>query len=666
MKTKWIVLTLALFAALSLQAQIPEEAQETPAVETAPAAETEIMEITVTPAEPDSPAAEIPVIEVDELGITEEDIATDARILGGRISLTLSGVELQDVIRLFSRLSNANIIVPDLGEEISARRVDINLANVEWKPALQAILDTYGLELYEKIPNTEVYSVREKVADAPEPLDVQTFKLDYANVADVSDMIKGMIPEPGRLSVFPSRNTVVVQSTAQNLSEIQTMIASIDSPREQVFIEAKFLELSDGASEKLGIDWQSLGDYNVTAGPFSRNYGITRTDADTVGGANTGDEIPEVYESPAGDGLFLNTPAGQFSQTLKNETITALLSAGQLDMVLAALKETDGTKVVSNPKIIVANEEQASIHIGAKKPNVKGTTQTAGDSQVITTYALDEIEPYFEDGIRVNVTPTINTSSNITVKIEPTLDRLDVLPFRAPDGTEFYGKTTKTITTLFSLESGQTAAIGGLTRDSADEIERKIPFLGEIPFLGRLFSYSSKIKGQEETVIFVTVGLANPANIRDDVDGLPEDASLTRRYRLTSGTDRAVKAEELRILEQHEQERVRKEVQALRDAQAALSASEEAEQPREPVVMEEEPAPASVSSAGGAWVADDYIKKGRVDTGETGAQLAVRSGPGSNYSLIDRLSNDEPVTVLEKQKGWVRIELESGGGSSRL
>jgi len=104
----------------------------------------------------------------DEIAMAVE-VGEDALIEEGRISLRLKDAALKDVIRMFSALSDANIIVSDMGEEEVKRRIDVNLDNVEWKPALEAILDTHGLELYEKIPASQVYSIRKKVLGAPEP-----------------------------------------------------------------------------------------------------------------------------------------------------------------------------------------------------------------------------------------------------------------------------------------------------------------------------------------------------------------------------------------------------------------------------------------------------------------------------------------------------------------
>lgn len=540
-------------------------------------------------------------VESVEIGIVD-DMTAGAEIRGGLISLSLKDVEMQDVVRLFSRLSNANIIVPDMLDEENPKRVDVNLDNVEWKPALKAILDTHGLELVEKIPGSEVYSIRERPADAPEPMEIKVFRLNYATVGEVVEMVSDLVEKDGgQISTYPARNSIVAQGTAKLINDLGNIVAAVDLPREQVFIEAKFLELSDSASEQLGIDWNVLGGYGIGVNSVSGSYSYDKSQTDNVNKFRdvSGLAYEQLEDAPddaqwvedssdpgnydlyngidydarpgavnsALSRIFGITPTYEaIDSSVVGKALGATLNADDFNVVLSALKEMNGAKVVSNPKIIVANEETATIHIGSKKPNIKGVIQTAGDSQSTTVYSLDDTEPYFEDGVRVDVTPTVNTEDNITVRIQPKLDRLDADPTMAPDGTEFWGKSTKTIETVFGLEDGQTAAIGGLTEASKSDVDRKVPLLGDLPYIGRLFSYSSKSSQQVETIIFVTVGMANPGSMKFET-GLPEDSRLAMRYRAEASTDRAINAEELEILKTVESERLQDRLSALREAE---------------------------------------------------------------------------------------------------
>ena len=116
-----------------------------------------------------------------------------------------------------------------------------------------------------------------------------------------------------------------------------------------------------------------------------------------------------------------------------------------------------------------------------------------------------------------------------TLRINPKLTRFERNKV-APDNNTYPIQATKTIQTMFCLESGKTAAIGGLTETSDRDVTSKVPLLGDLPLVGKfLFTHTHKERSQQETIIFVTVGIANPQTIAK-TEGLPEDADLTQRH----------------------------------------------------------------------------------------------------------------------------------------
>ena len=176
--------------------------------------------------------------------------------------------------------------------------------------------------------------------------------------------------------------------------------------------------------------------------------------------------------------------------------------------------------------------------------------------------------------------PSINTSSNITVQINPSLTR-KFADKQAGDNT-YPIIDEKSIETIFNLASGQTAAIGGLTEVTESEEEHKVPLLGSIPVLGRLFSWKQTVHGQDETIIFVTVGLANTSQLNEET-GMPSDAELARRQVIQDNNSRVLRdqgreyyqAEEqdrlndmLKVMDLKEQERLDKRERALEKEQA--------------------------------------------------------------------------------------------------
>ncbi len=471
------------------------------------------------------------------------------------ISVSLDDVPLQDVVRLFTRISGANIIATSSNLQ---GKVTVNLQDVEWKPALGSILDMYSMMIAEKIPGSGIYSIQTKLT---EPLIAQSIFLSHASVSNVISVVAPMLGSEGSASPFINANALVVRASAANLSDIRKVITEIDVPRKQVYIEVKFLELTDDAIKDLGINWKVLESYRVGVGSMQWDMEETRDKlkgrSDRLSQSDQrarSDELSTVYDGSGptptrtvDDGITQTRDVTSEIEDTYTKTLTdvrtAMLSAEDFSIMLSALKQMSGISIVSNPKIIVANEETATIHIGENEPNIRGTVTPGQQGQAnTTTYALDATKPYFEIGISLDVTPTINNRSNITVRIVPTLSE-KLGDKTAPDGNTYPIEGTKTIKTVFSLDNGKTAAIGGLTKTDDREVTSKIPLLGDIPLIGKwLFSHTHTQKKQTETIIFVTVGLADPGNIGQD-DGLPEETELAQRLLTAQRASKTVREE---------------------------------------------------------------------------------------------------------------------------
>ena len=516
-----------------------------------------------------------------------------------RISTIRSGTEnlvtirfqgtLEKAISMFADLSGANIIVPELEEDA---QVSVSLTDVEWQSALQSILATYNYELYQRIPGTEVYSVRIRPEGDPEPQIIETFVLKYATVPNVAKLISQILPPDAKISEFASRNMLVVKSTKSSLLEVRSVLESIDTVREQVYIEAKFMELTSEAQKDLGIDWEVLRGFSVgTSGATTLESTDKKTDSSTTtyfydSEGNQYEAASSYSEALRGDSSASPWIHGGLTPTYETiakseatEILTSVLSADQFQVILSALEENTGANIVSNPKIIVANEEPANISILRKEPNLKQDRQESqNDTADNITYSLDDEMPFFEYGIKLDVTPSINTSSNITVAICPSLTR--------KYGEKEAGDNTypiideKSITTVFNLASGQTAAIGGLTQITESEVVRKVPLLGSIPFIGRLFRWEETVNNQTETIIFVTVGLANTQQMKVET-GLPSDAELARRQVIQEKNKLQFREQDreyfnakeadklddlLELLEQNEKNRIEAREQAILEA----------------------------------------------------------------------------------------------------
>ena len=494
------------------------------------------------------------------------------------ITISLDDVAMVDVVRMFSRISRANIIATP--SNLTAR-VTANLDGVEWKPALSSILAMHELSLVEKPAGSGVYSIIPKQPDAPEPLIVETIFLDYTTVEEVTPVIQNMLPENGSISTFASRNALVVRSTEDNLAEIGQVVKNIDIESKQVCIETQFMELNDQAIKQLGIRWDSLAEFGVgfQAGPFvsSENLERSKTRDDALARADkreSTDKLDELYdmfgdqyqvesveivERP--DGSYVETTStdptrnitdtitlsreattdikDSFAKTI-SESRAAILNMDGLNLVLSALKQTEGVSIVSNPKVIVANgATNAFFRVGTREPIVKktikrGTTDSPGDeitANLDTSTTTDYIKDgYLHTGIELMVVPTVKIEGLIEAQIEPSLRRK--VGVKEVEGNSWPIISVKEIKTRFTLKSGQTVAIGGLTDTTDDKKTSKIPLLGDIPLIGKyLFSHTKDVKSQVETIIFVTLTLVDPRELSES-EGIPERAELVHKRRI--------------------------------------------------------------------------------------------------------------------------------------
>ena len=505
------------------------------AAATPPPASTEVA-APVVPAVPpaETPPPGAPAV-VDTLS---PKFATSTGGLSQVISLTLDNVPLAEVVQLFTRVGGANIVAAtsNLQGQVTASLVD-----VPWKPAFESILERQNLQLIEKPPLSGIFVIENR-KQGEDPRFSETIRLKHAKVDDVTKLVLNVLGKDGTVTPYPAGNAIIINGSTLKIAEIRKIVEDLDRPRLQVYIETKIVQLSDGDSKNFGINWQSLEGYQISAIPkgtmgidFTRDPTTTRTSGRSYD--STGAEIPTFLGDKTVGGVP-NIPFFQPTRTLDRNIVTekksfqslsAILDQKAFNLIISMLEGMNGAKLISNPKIIVANEEKATIKMATDEPNIKITTTRAtvqGQADQITT-ELDAARPYFTYGITVDVTPRINTASNITVTIRPELStKVDTKI--APDKNEYPYIEKKVVETVFSLGDGRTAAIGGLTQTTDDDVKSKIPILGDIPILGpRLFGHTSRVKTQKEVLIFVTVGLVDPQTATDQT-GLPSE---TRIYR---------------------------------------------------------------------------------------------------------------------------------------
>ena len=395
----------------------------------------------------------------------------------------------------------------------------------------------------------------------------RTFKLAHADAEEVAakfnDTWSGDFGIGVKLlkiaQAFPEANAVMVTAPGVILDSCEKVIGEIDVEPMQVYIEARFVELSSTALHKLGIDWSMLegmkGSASFGGGVNFHDVGrgvqeYTRTMTDSSGttsykltGGTTSDD--------KGSNKYIGGEDGTISH------FNGTLNFSEMYLVMSALERENDTRIFSNPRIIVASGKKATVDMTTKYPNVtvaaKRTSNSNSDSLDLDM-KMAEIpgedkfmfakEAFFSWGIELEVTPRVGTNGVINVSIVPTISsRTDWVTAGASDTND---KTTdnnagsysarypvidvQRLVTDFSMRDGATAVIGGLSKTTEEQMDSGIPYLRDIPWIGdKLFGGKTRQKVQKEILVFVTVGFANPNGLKSDV-GLPKNAVLGREY----------------------------------------------------------------------------------------------------------------------------------------
>lgn len=466
-----------------------------------------------------------------DLDITKE---TD----DGFVSLNFEDVTLADIIRAFQETVNVNIIAGST-EELQ-QKVSVKLNRVPWQSALSAILEDRGFEL---IQTNEEYGIF-KVSKMKEEIRTATYILNHASVNEVVLMLNDDKEKPIAKG-FPASNTVVVSATNKTLDETKALLKAIDKPTPQVYIDARFIRLSAQASKQLGMKWDTLMNQSLTmstSAGMGRHKGVAITDDSGMGSvfpSETGGSSTETDDGQGGTSIveeFVGADVGNVNY----RGVTGTLNYSGLQLALSAFEQMDGATTFSNPKIIVANETLATIDMTTKSPAVKvKILETDGESERTSIETELMIIPgkkepwvgesYFSYGIELVVLPRICPDGTITVAINPSISSkigdYEVASSNVADQNAVYSRypiiKMQRLTTKFSMLSGSTAVIGGLTETSEVNIDSGIPLLRDIPWAGpRLFGWKSRQKTQDEIIILVTVGIIDPRSKEDNM-GMP-------------------------------------------------------------------------------------------------------------------------------------------------
>lgn len=439
------------------------------------------------------------------------------------ISVDFPDEEVRTIIRNVAELYDLNVVIPDTLQG----RTSIKLRNVTWRQVFEVVLEPLN---FTYIEDRNIIKIKSREELIEEPTVTRVFLVNYA----VADTLQGSLAPlidssaGGRVQVDKRTNALLVTERPSRMNDIQAIIERLDRPNHQVMIESKFIEINDQDRSDIGVNWASLQNYQLTAGPFNREYESTSTRTSDNGNEF---EIGRERESNSTNSSTsnFNVPGGfnsSTSNTLQNiannafnsavlgdlnwidevtRSDTAVFSADAFNVILSFLESNTDAKLVNNPTLVTLDGEEAKLVIGEQFPIPSYTYNDETGSFEVSGFEYKDI------GTILSVTPNVNNDGFIRLNVRPQLSRSDrVTNFGGAGGAEIpVIQTTETQSNVM-LKSGFTLAIGGLIEDLTTDSDTSVPYLSELPLLGELFQSSTKVTTRRNLVIFITAKTLSP------------------------------------------------------------------------------------------------------------------------------------------------------------
>src|SRR6187549_2900143 len=442
---------------------------------------------------------------------------------GEKLSLNFQNVEVRAVLQVIADFTGLNIITSDtVGGNLTLR-----LKDVPWDQALDIILQAKGLSKRKNgnvvlIAPTDELAAKEKLAleaqaavSDLEPVRTESFALSYAKAEDLrkllSDKDQRILSKRGSATLDERTNTIFVQDSGGRLEEVRRLITQLDVPVRQVLIEARIVIADDKWGRSLGARFGTQSAFNSNA----YNFGVSGSGVDTVSPLannpvsrgsssltynqgtpnlifNTPGQIGTIPIGAQPEQLNVNLPvvgaAGQIALSILN-----LGSGNLVNIELSALEADNRGKVVSSPRVITADKKKAVISQGTEIPY-----QTAAASGATTVSFKPAV-------LELAVTPRITPDDRIIMDLEVKKDSVGQIFTGIPS------IDTKKVNTQVLVDNGDTIVLGGIFEQTTRTTVDKVPFLGDVPFVGFFFKRTIKQDDKTELLIFVTPKIVKDA-----------------------------------------------------------------------------------------------------------------------------------------------------------
>ncbi len=442
-----------------------------------------------------------PVEEPEPVGIFNEA----REYTGERLTLNFQDIDTRAVLQLLADTSVLNIVVSDT----VTGNVTLRLQNVPWDQALDILMTTKGLDMRRNgsviiVAPAEEIAARERAQleamqeiQTLEPLRSEFIQVNYAKATDLAVLIaesgqNPLISERGSVAIDERTNTLLIQDTAERLANIRRLVTTLDIPVRQVLIESRIVIVNEDYNRELGVRFGStIVKENSSDGLVSLTGSGTGSDVIVDSGLSnlntTGQPFP-VTVPPINQRYNVNVPVA----TPVGAIALAILDSDYLvDLELSALEAEGQGDIISAPRIVTANQREATIEQGVEIPY-----QESSSSGATTTQFRPAV-------LSLTVTPQVTPDDRIIMDLLVTKDSVGELVASATGGF-VPSIDTRSVTTQVLVNDGETVVLGGIYETETRETVNKVPLLGDVPGLGVLFRSRAQINNKAELLIFVT------------------------------------------------------------------------------------------------------------------------------------------------------------------
>jgi type IV pilus assembly protein PilQ len=433
---------------------------------------------------------------------------------GERLTLNFQDIETRAVLQLLADASGQNIVVSDSVQG----SVTLRLQNVPWDQALDIVLRTKGLDKRQEgnviiVAPADELAAREKAdlsakkdIQALEPVRSEYLQVNYAKAADIAVLLKGggtggatagnsVLSARGNVSVDDRTNTLLLQDTADRLADVRRLVTTLDIPVKQVLIESRIVIVTNDFERDLGAR------FGVTATRANGTNGLYETTG-TAAGTDQGISSALTNLTTNGTVYPVSIPTGATATNRYNVNLPVATPAGSIalgilgsdflvDLELSAAQTENRGTVVASPRVITANQKEASIEQGVEIPYQQSASSGA------TTIAFKKAV------LSLKVKPLITPDNRIILDLTVSDDSVGTVVV-ASGGVNVPSINTRTIETQVVLGDGQTVVLGGILETTQSLQSTAVPWLGDIPVLGNLFKQTTRVNDKDELLIFIT------------------------------------------------------------------------------------------------------------------------------------------------------------------